>query len=423
MIAVVALAIRLGYTLTLRNHPIHADGVYYYFAALALHGGHAFVNPFTGKDAAFHPPLWTLVLTAPSVLGRDSRLAAQVFASFIGTATVVAVGFAGRRIVSPRCGIIAALVAAVYPGLWVFERSLLSETLLFLLVAVVISASYAYASRPSRGRAALVGALCGLLALTRAEETLLVVFLLVPLVLGWHLRRVRLAQVQSLAIACIAALAVVAPWTIYNISRLHEVVVTSDGLGSAMAQGNCNDVYYGRDLGYVNFYCLRPAAASAARHGASDPFAPSSLRAEALRYARAHASRVPLVLLARQGRTWSVYKPFETAETQYQFPQSPRWPQITTLWVYWVLSAVAVAGALVLRRRRITLIPLLAPFLVVAFATAITYGEPRLRAAAEVPIVLLAATALECIWLRYRRVAAAPGTTSPAEAAPLDRVG
>ena len=110
---------------------------------------------------------------------------------------------------------------------------------------------------------------------------------------------------------------------------------------------------------------------------------------------RSHVSRLPLVLLAREGRTWSFYKPFEPAKVPYQFPHDPWWPEGLDLFYYWALLPLAVFGGFVLHRRRMSLLPLVAPFVVTAVTVAITYGEPRLRAGAAVPLVLLAAVGIE----------------------------
>ena len=59
----------------------------------------------------------------------------QLLAAVIGTCTVGVVGLAGRRIAGDRVGSISAAIAAVYAGLWLYERALLSETFYFLVIA------------------------------------------------------------------------------------------------------------------------------------------------------------------------------------------------------------------------------------------------------------------------------------------------
>ena len=175
--------------------------------------------------------------------------------------------------------------------------------------------------------------------------------LLVPITLGWRWRAIRRPQVASLAVTVAAAAVVIAPWSLYNLARLHEPMLTSTSFGSAMAQGNCDPVYYGKELGYYDFVCQRMTARAAALRGVKDPLGDSALRSQALRYLRGHLGRFPIVLLARQGRTWSFYKPFATFETEYQFPQKPWWPQGAALFSYWLLLPFAAFGGVVLRRK------------------------------------------------------------------------
>jgi hypothetical protein len=63
--------------------------------------------------------------------------------------------------------------------------------------------------------------------------------------------------------------------------------------------------------------------------------------------------------------------------------------------MFWVLAAIAIGGAVVLRRGRVSLIPVLAPIAVVTLNAAAFYGLVRFRAPAEASIVVLAAVGLD----------------------------
>ena len=65
--------------------------------------------------SALHPPMWVSVLGITAFLGAHTYLPQQLVASAIGTGTVVAIGFAGRRIAGARIGLIGAGIGAVYP--------------------------------------------------------------------------------------------------------------------------------------------------------------------------------------------------------------------------------------------------------------------------------------------------------------------
>jgi hypothetical protein len=61
---------------------------------------------------------------------------------------------------------------------------------------------------------------------------------------------------------------------------------------------------------------------------------------------------------------------------------------------------VAIAGGVLLWRRKVTLIPLVAPFLLVTFTAASTFGITRYRVPSEVALVILAG--LGVAWVTSR---------------------
>ena len=106
-------------------------------------------------------------------------------------------------------------------------------------------------------------------------------------------------------------------------------------------------------------------------------------------------------------RTWGLYAPgqqvsFESLEGR------PRAWQLRGTFMYWVLAPFAIAGAVLLRRRRRLLWPLVATAVTVTIVAASTYGQQRFRIAAEPAILVLAAVTLVEISgsLRRRRASA-----------------
>ena len=115
---------------------------------------------------------------------------------------------------------------------------------------------------------------------------------------------------------------------------------------------------------------------------------------------RVGASRVGCPSSSRpEGRAWSVFRPFQQTHLDSRIG-SPLWVERLRLLSYWLLAPAAIAGAVVLRRRRVTLIPLLAVIIEVVVTAALAFGDTRYRAPAEVPIVLLAAVFLDASWRR-----------------------
>ena len=86
--------------------------------------------------------------------------------------TVVVVGLLARQLVAwgrpgesgRRAGLAAATVAAVYPGLWINDGMLLSESAAILAITLTTAAAYAFWHRPSWRRAGLLGFVAGIAA-------------------------------------------------------------------------------------------------------------------------------------------------------------------------------------------------------------------------------------------------------------------
>ena len=75
---------------------------------------------------------------------------------------------------------------------------------------------------------------------------------------------------------------------------------------------------------------------------------------------------------------------------------------------FWVLVPFAAVGAVLLRRRRVPITPLVSQFVVVAVTAAAIYGLVRFRVPAEVSLVVLAAVAFRPVAGRSPEPAEAP---------------
>jgi hypothetical protein len=400
---VVALGalLRLVYVVASRGDAVVGDGGYYHFGANLLADGRGFLNPisFLVSDvvtpAANHPPGWTVVLAAASALGFRTWLEHQVLACLVGAATVGVVGFAARRVGGPRVGLIAAAVAAVYPNFWLYERELMSETFVLLLAALTILVTYRFLERPGPVAAVAVGAGCGALVMTRSEQGLLVVLLLVPLVLLARTVPLR-RRVAWLAASVGVAGALVAPWTVHNLTRFEEPVLITTGLGPVLRVSSCDPAWYGDRLGNFDVGCYGDSFFIDGDASTAD----GVLRRRALRYVRAHLTRAPVVVLAREGRTFGLFAPRQQMDLD-RSRGTDAWVIRAGYATYYLLAAAAVAGVVVLRRRRVAVFPLLAFVATVAFTVAIAFGQTRYRAPAEVSIVVLAAVGLDAAWRRW----------------------
>ena len=417
LIALAALVLRVGYVAFAKtNQPIHGDQLFYNAEANRLARGDGFLEPFDpqalsrgvireGKDpAADHPPLTVIVLAPVSFVTSEALIPQRLTMSVLGTVAVVVIGLLARRLAGDRAGWIAAGIAAVYPNLWVNDGLIMSETIATLVVALALLYAYRLIREPNFWNALIVGALCGLAALTRAELVLLVPLLAVPAALV--ARSVATAQRWKLAgIGVLAAAVLIAPWVGYNLSRFKEPTYLSTNDGIALLGSNCDSVYYGDGIGLTDLKCLGP-------NPRGDQSVDSKIfRDRAFDYIGDHKKRAVLVTFARVGRTWSLYRPWDMIN--YNKGEG-REGSVTTLGLiaYYPLLIAAVGGWVVMRRRRRRSWPLLVPVLVVTIASAATYGQTRFRVPAEPTIVVLAAVAVAAVvardWPARRRQPARP---------------
>ena len=189
-------------------------------------------------------------------------------------------------------------------------------------------------------------------------------------------------RIAWLALAGAATFVVILPWTLYNLPRFERPVLLSTNLGTAMKSASCDEGYSGPRLGFYNIACgLRDPCIIAPDASVQDY---RCLRSS-LDYIGAHLDRLPIVVLAREGRAWGLFRPFQQTSFDRDWRKSRLWVDRLGLFSYWVLLPAAVTGAVVLRRRRIPLYPLVAFALTTTVAVAVTVGETRYRAPPKSP--------------------------------------
>ena len=407
-IAVGALALRLIYLYALgRNVGGAGDYAFYNATANLIADGHFFIEPFrfvadrVVTPTAAHPPLWPLLLSGSSLLGGTSEVAHKLVGCLVGTGVVVLLGLLGRRIAGDRLGLAAAALAAVYPVLIAADASLMSEALFGLFVALAMIAALRLAEQPTVGRAAVLGAVIGLSALTRSEGVLLIVLLAAPLVLR--------TRPVLLAVAAAAMVLVIAPWTARNWAEFGQPVLISNNDGTLLAGANCPDTYSGALLGGWSFDCISKARLSDNEAARSDRW-----RSEGMEYALDHPGRWPVVVPVRVLRTFDLYQPL--AQSEFAEGRNRTADRIG-VFCFFALVPLALLGIVALRGRAPVLMVLLAPVAMVLITSVLGYGIPRLRHAAELPLVVLAAAGLLLLWDRWSPSATSnPASTSAGRA-------
>jgi 4-amino-4-deoxy-L-arabinose transferase-like glycosyltransferase len=264
------------------------------------------------------------------------------------------------------------------------------------LTALILLAVYQLLRSPTLLSAALAGLACGVGALARAELAVLALLLLIGVAVGlrsldWP------ARAGRVGLAVIVASVTVAPWVVRNLTTFREPTYLSTADGAVLLGANCDATYRdGPLLGAWSNECafgLKPDP---------DPSVLAKRQRDLARtYVEHHLGRLPVVMAARVGRLWDIYRPFETARTEV-LDGRPIWASWSGLGVFWVLVPLAYVGV-VLKRRGRRQWPLLVPVGLVTALAATTYGGTRFRAPAEVSIIVLAAVGLDAGWRSVSR--------------------
>jgi len=380
-------AIRIVHVLTKWNRPLGLnDSLYYSGQAYQLAHGSLFRELFVDQPGAEHGPL-TSLLMAPVSFGDDYARWQRLVTLACGIALVWMLGKLGSRLGGPRVGICAAGVAAVAPNLWMNDGLVMSESISMLLVACVLWFALDAVEAATRRSFVLLGMALGLAALARSE-----LIVLVPLVVVWlGLCRRRHSVAVWPAVLPLAAVvaAVLLPWVAFNLARFENPVLLTTNDGTTLLGANCDSTYGGESVGGWNLDCV--LADPEYRMDEEPSVRSARQRSLAVHYVRGHLGDVPVVVLARVGRTLDLHGLRDLVH-QDVGEERPEWAAWAGIVSFWMMAVASAFGVRQLGRRNRWL--LLLPFLVVACTTVLFYGGHRIRSSAEPSLVLFSALAV-----------------------------
>jgi 4-amino-4-deoxy-L-arabinose transferase-like glycosyltransferase len=378
------------------------DGIDYHSGAHRLADGFGYTSGFfnVGAEYAHHPPGWVTLLAGVTELGAGSMWAHQVTGIVIGLAVILVAGLVGRRYAGRRVGVAAAFLAAAYPGFWVLDVQILSEPLSLLVLGLFMLVVADLWQRPTLARAVLAGAVVGGLALVRGEELGLLPLAVAPILLMNRRIAVRYRLAWTGA-AALAAVVVIAPWTIHNLGRFEDPVLLSTNGGSTLLAGNCPPAtYVGERMGSFDISCNVQRARQNPGLDASQ--ADADARRAAVDNMRDNLSHLPAAVATRYGRVFGVFRPAQTVDIDANWFGSAIWPVWAWVSSYWVLVPLAAYGSLLMRRSRRFQWPLVAPAVIVLLVVTMAFGDPRYHTMADLGAVVLAAVAIGHLASRRR---------------------
>jgi 4-amino-4-deoxy-L-arabinose transferase-like glycosyltransferase len=412
-LALLAWAVRILFLVAVDPEvPAIGDASAYHHLANNLADGHGYIRPFDyellglERPTAEYPPLFSTLLAVPSLAGAESVDAHRMFAALMGVGGVVLVGLLGRRVHSENAGLVAAALAALWPMLFLSEGILMAEALYVPLVTASLLCAYRAFDSPTPIRFLGLGLVLGLATLTRAEGALLALILVVPLC--FNLPNVELGRrFLALVFAVVGFALLVVPWTARNAVQLDAFVPVSNNSATLVDGANCDLTYSGDQLGLwrETFSTFGDEARALPQpKGCFEGFAiadPNFEEAEVaerhlragLGYAREHVGSWPKVATVRVLRTWGLYAPSQQINFESLEGRPRGWQRAGTI-VHWIALPFAIAGLIVLVRRRAYVWPLVAPLITVVLVAAMTYGQQRFRAAAEPVLITTAGVSL-----------------------------
>ncbi|MGZ6975020.1 MAG: ArnT family glycosyltransferase [Acidimicrobiia bacterium] len=402
--------------------PAVGDASAYHLLANNLADGRGYIRPFDLQKfgrvvpTAEYPPLFPFVLSLFARLGARSVQAQRLGMALIGSGTVVLIAYLGRRVAGAGVGVMAAGLGVIYPMLFLADATLMSESLFAFFVAAALVLAYAVTDRPTVPRFVALGVVLGLATLTRAEAIVLAGLLVIPV--AWRLRNATVWRRVALAALTFAvATVIVVPWSVRNATTFHDFVPVSNSLVQIVDGANCRLTYSGPYLGsWRSTFGNADANGTecfegfnGSKPGFDEAKAADISKRDGLHYIRTHASELPKVAVARFLRTFGLFRPAQQTQLEALEGRPLSWERAGTA-MYWVLAPLAIAGLVLLIRRRASVWPLAAALLTVAVSTILTYGTQRFRITAEPAILVLAATTIVAVG---RRIANRAPTEQP----------
>jgi hypothetical protein len=183
---------------------------------------------------------------------------------------------------------------------------------------------------------------------------------------------------------------VLGPWVARNQIVIGHSAVVSEDYGPVLAGANCPATFSGSLEGWWSASCV-----AAVPHSRGSEIRATRNEAHVARtYVAAHLGRAVGVAAVRLGRLWNVYRPLQGVKLETAVGR-PTWVSRLGLWYFYVLVPVAVLGAVLLRRRRTLVFPLVAMLLLSSVTAVLAYGDARYALEADVAMAMLAGVALD----------------------------
>jgi 4-amino-4-deoxy-L-arabinose transferase-like glycosyltransferase len=387
---VLGLAVRLLYVLLTQHLTLAGDEPEYNAEGQLIAAGHWFYTrlPYgilhAGAFKAPGYPAWVGLWYA--LLGHHP-VAVRLVQVPLGGLTIGLTWLLARRLFSSKTAALAAYGVALYPLAWQYEQLLYPESLAtpLTLVALILI----FTGSPSLRRALALGVVIGLSLFVRPSGEFLILGALVAWIVAVGWRR----GLGLTAIAVVAAVLVVAPWTVRNAVVMHGFVPIS--MQDAAFYGTFNSQAAHDPIWPYAWRDDPPSVADLfdPRHPMSDVELRSKLIHRGLSYISAHPASVPAAFFWNGlSRLWDIRRRSRSL-AEVSFEGRSRLVTNLGLDAYAVLLPLALLGLWRLRRNRMLVLGVLA----IALGASVVFtadAGTRYRATLEPLIVVLACAAV-----------------------------
>ena len=391
-IAAAAFVVRLIYFVELQRTPawsiLLGDAEEYDAWARRIAAGDWF-----GSEVFYQTPLYPYLLAVIYKVVGHSLGAVRVIQALFGATSCVLLAVAGRQWLTPRVGMIAAGLLAVYPEAIFFDGLIQKPAVDLLLTCGLLAALGTFVSRPRRRFLIIAGLAIGAFVLNRENALVLLPVVIVWIALFFR-RESRAKRATWAALVVAGAAAVVLPVGARNFAISGEFLISTSQFGPNFYIGNhagASGGYESLIPGRGNAKFERADATDLAQRALGRRLSPGEVSAYWFDRALADIRRDPWSWIRLMGRKALLVinaREIVDTESMSEYAEFSTLLRIARVHSFGILLALAVAGAWITRARWRELGLLYAIVVAVLASVALFFVFSRYRYPV-VPVLLL----------------------------------